>query len=129
MKVHPGVDIIGMPHTITATPASVTDREGAAEMIALFRNRLTGILKILCDGGYTGEEFAAVINELIGAAVEIAKRSDLHKFIVIPKRWVVERTFGWLDKYRRFWKNCEKFTDNLVQLIVLAFIRLILKRF
>jgi len=129
VKVHLGVDIIGMPHTITATPANVTDREGAAEMIALFRGRLTSVLKVLCDGGYTGEEFARVIDELIGAAVEIAKRNDLHKFVVIPKRWVVERTFGWLDKYRRFWKNCEKFTDNLVQLIILAFIRLILKRF
>jgi len=98
-------------------------------MIALFRSRLTGILKVLCDGGYTGEDFAKIIDELIGVAVEIANRSDLHKFVVIPKRWVVERTFGWLDKYRRFWKNCEKYTDNLVQLIVISFIRLILKRF
>ena len=129
MKVHLGVDIIGMPHTITATPANVTDREGAVEMIALFRSRLTSIVKVLCDGGYTGEEFAVAIDDLIGATVEIAKRNELHKFVVIPKRWVVERTFGWLDKYRRFWKNCEKYTDNLVQLIVLAFIRLILKRF
>ena len=129
MKIHLGVDIIGMPHAITATPANITDREGAAEMIALFRSRLTGVLKVLCDGGYTGDDFAKIIDELIGAVVEIAKRSDMHKFVVIPKRWVVERTFGWLDKYRRFWKNCEKYTDNLVQLIVISFIRLILKRF
>ena len=129
MKVHLGVDILGMPHTITATTANVSDRKGAVEMIALFRSRLTGIVKILCDGGYTGEDFAAAIDNLIGATVEIAKRSDLRKFVVIPKRWVVERTFGWLDKYRRFWKNCEKHTDNLVQLIILAFIRLILNRF
>ena len=118
-----------MPHTITATTANVTDRDGAIEMIALFRSRLPSVLKLLCDGGYTGEGFAEAIYELIGAAVEIAKRSDLHKFVVIPKRWVVERTFGWIDKYRRFWKNCEKYTNNLVQLVVLAFIRLILKRF
>jgi len=129
VKIHLGVDIIGMPHAITATPANITDREGAAEMIALFRSRLTGVLKVLCDGGYTGDDFAKIIDELIGAVVEIAKRSDMHKFVVIPKRWVVERTFGWLDKYRRFWKNCEKYTDNLVQLIVISFIRLILKRF
>jgi len=98
-------------------------------MISLFRSRLTSILKVLCDGGYTGEDFAKAVDELIGASVEIAKRSELHKFIVMPKRWVVERTFGWLDKYRRFWKNCEKYTDNLVQLVVISFIRLILKRF
>lgn len=129
MKVHLGVDIIGMPHTITATTANVTDRDGAVEMIALFRSRVTSILKVLCDGGYTGEKFALAVDELIGASVEIAKRNELHTFAVIPKRWVVERTFGWLDKYRRFWKNCEKYTNNLVQLIVLAFIRLILNRF
>jgi len=129
VKIHLGTDIIGMPHAITATPANVSDRNGAIEMIYLFRGRLTSILKVLCDGGYTGDAFAESVYELIGAVVEIAKRSELHKFVVIPKRWVVERTFGWLDKYRRFWKNSEKYTDNLVQLIVLAFIRLILKRF
>jgi transposase len=123
------VDILGLPHAVSATAANVTDRDGALEMIALFRSRLPSILKLLCDGGYTGEAFATAVDELIGAVVEIAKRSDLHKFVVIPKRWVVERTFGWLDNYRRFWKNCERLTDNLVQLVVLAFIRLILKRF
>jgi transposase len=124
-----GVDTLGIPHTITATAANVTDRDGAVEMIGLFRSRLPSVLKVLCDGGYTGDNFASAVDELIGAAVEIAKRSDLHKFVVIPKRWVVERTFGWLDKYRRFWKNCERYTDTLVQLVVSAFIRLILKRF
>jgi len=118
-----------LPHTITATPADVSDRDGAIEMIALFRSRLPRVLKLLCDGGYTGEAFEQAIHELIGAAVEIAKRSDLHSFVVIPKRWVVERTFAWLDKYRRFWKNAEKYSDSLVQLLVLAFIRLILMRF
>ena len=129
MKLHLGTDTLGLPHAISATPANVTDRDGAIEMIALFRRRLPNILKLLCDGGYTGEPFAEAINELIGAAVEIAKRSELHKFAIIPKRWIVERSFGWLDKYRRFWKNCERYTDTLVQLVVFAFIRLILNRF
>ena len=129
MKLHLASDTLGLPHAITATPANVTDRDGAIEMIALFRSRLPSVLKLLCDGGYSGEAFEQAIYELIGAVVEIAKRSDLHKFVVIPKRWVVERTFGWLDKYRRFWKNCERYNDNLGQLVILAFIRLILKRF
>jgi transposase len=66
---------------------------------------------------------------LLGAAVEIAKRSELHKFAAIPKRWVAERTFAWIDKYRRFWKNCERYTDTLAQLVTVAFIRLIVRRF
>ena len=123
-----GCDIIGMPHTITVTAANVGDRDGALEMIGLFRSGLSQILKVLCDGGYTGEKFEIAVNELLGAAVEVAKRNELHKFAVIPKRWVVERTFGWLDKYRRFWKNCERFTDTLAQLVTMAFIRLIVKR-
>lgn len=123
-----GCDIIGMPHAITVTAANVGDRDGALEMMSLFRSNLTSILKILCDGGYTGKKFEEAVNKLLGAAVEIAKRSELHKFIVIPKRWIVERTFAWLDKYRRFWKNCERYTDTLAQLVTVAFIRLIVKR-
>lgn len=118
-----------MPHCIKVTTANVGDREGAIEMMRQFRNRLSSILKVLCDGGYTGENFALAVEEIIGATVEIAKRSELHKFVVIPKRWIVERTFGWLDKCRRFWKNCERYMETLEQLIVLAFIRIILKRY
>jgi len=55
----------------------------------------------LCDGGYTGDDFANKIYELTGAKVQVAKRPELHTFAVIPKRWIVERSFGWLDKCRR----------------------------
>jgi transposase len=60
--------------------------------------------------------------------VIIAKRNELHKFAVIPKRWIVERTFGWLENYRRLWKNCERTLANTVQMTVLAFISLLLRR-
>ena len=51
-----------------------------------FRNNLTRILKVLCDGGYTDEKFESAVNELLGVAVVVAKRSELHKFVIIPKR-------------------------------------------
>jgi transposase len=60
--------------------------------------------------------------------VEIAKRSELPKFAVIPKRWVVERSFAWLEKCRRLWKNCERTLHTSEQFIVLAFLSLLLKR-
>ena len=129
MKLHMGTDIIGMPHAITVTAANVGDRDGALEMIDLFRIGLSDILKVLCDGGYTGPKFETAVMDLIGAAVKVAKRNELHKFAVIPKRWIVERTFAWLDKYRRFWKNCERYTGTLAQLVTMAFVRLILKRY
>ena len=69
------------------------------------------------------------VKGLIGANVEAAKRSELHTFAVIPKRWIVERSFGWLDKCRRLWKNCERKIENTLYMVKLAFIRVLLKRF
>jgi len=128
IKLHLGVDTNGLPNAIHVTTANVTDRDGALEMLELFADQLTGVIKVLVDGGYTGENFATAVKTLIGAIVEVAKRSELHKFAVIPKRWVVERSFAWLEKYRRLWKNCERFLHTSLQMTVLAFISIILKR-
>ena len=64
-----------------------------AALVALKRDRdnLCAVQKVLADGGYTGKAFASSVQELIGAEVEIAKRNALHRFAVLPKRWVVER--------------------------------------
>jgi transposase len=87
------------------TTANITDRNGALEMIKICVPYLTEVAKTLVDGGYTGENFRSAVQALIGADVEVAKRSELHTFAIIPKRWLVERSFGWLEKYRRLWKN------------------------
>ena len=57
-----------------------------------------------------------------------AKRNELHTFAVIPKRWVVERSFAWLEKCRRLWKNCEGLINTSLQMVVLAFLAFLLKR-
>jgi transposase len=90
--------------------------------------QLDGVKKVLVDGSYTGETFADCMKDLLGAEVEVAKRSDLHSFVVIPKRWVVERSFAWLEKCRRVWKNCERLIASSLAMMQLAFIRLLLKR-
>jgi len=108
IKIHLGADTLGLPNSIHVTTANVTDRDGALEMLKIYAPKLASILKVLCDGGYTGENFANAVMALINAAVEVAKRSELHKFVVIPKRWIVERSFSWLDHFRRLWKNCER---------------------
>ena len=92
-------------------------------------NYLFLVKKLLVDGGYTGENFANEIKNPSGAEVEVVKRNELHTFAVLPKRWIVERSFAWLDKYRRLWKNCERKLQNSFQMISLAFIRLLLKRY
>ena len=66
--------------------------------------------------------------ETLGATVAIAKRSELHTFTVIPKRWVVERSFAWLEKCRCLWKNGERKLNSSLQMLVLAFLSLLLKR-
>jgi len=88
------------------------------------------VQSVLADSGYVGQPFAQAVKETLGeeVTVQIAKRSELHKFAVIPKRWVVERSFSWLDKNRRLWKNCERKLDTSLQFIHLAFLALLLRR-
>ena len=128
IKRHIAVDTQRLPHAIHVTTANVTDREGAIDMISGAKENLKDVKNVLVDGGYSGEKFSLEINEMIGATVEVAKRSELHQFVVIPRRWVVERSFAWLEKCRRLWKNCEKKINTSLQMVVLAFIGLLLKR-
>ena len=117
-----------MPQAIHVTTADVSDREGALKAFLLNKSSLIKLENILADGGYTGEKFANSVQAILGCTVEIAKRNELHKFEVMPKRWVVERSFGWLEKCRRLWKNCERKINTSKQMVVLAFVNLLLKR-
>jgi transposase len=128
IKRHIAVDTQGLPHAIHVTTADVTDRAGALEAFRLNASNLSIMESVLADGGYTGEAFAIEVQNILGATVQIAKRSELHIFAVIPKRWVVERSFAWLDKCRRLWKNCERKLNTSLQMVVLAFLVLMLRR-
>lgn len=129
IKRHIVVDTMGLPHAVLVTTANVTDRDGAIQMIALNLGNLSRVEKFLVDGGYTGAPFADAVRKLCGAEVEVVKRDELHKFVVLPKRWLVERTFGWLDKARRLWKNCERTLHNSLQMLILALISVLVRRF
>ena len=128
IKRHIAVDTQGLPHAIHVTTANVTDRAGALAMFDRRRANLSQVQNVLVDGGYTGKPFATAVQSLLGASVEVVKRNELHTFVVLPKRWVVERSFGWLEKCRRLWKNCERKLNTSLQMVVLAFAVLILKR-
>ena len=128
IKRHIAVDTQGLPHAIPVTTADVTDRAGALAMFDENRSDLNRVQNVLVDGGYTGKPFAAVAQGILGASVEVVKRSELHTFVVLPKRWVVERSFAWLEKCRRLWKNCERKLNTSLQMVVLAFATLILRR-
>ena len=128
IKRHIGVDTNGLPHMLLVTTANVTDRAGALEAFSLYGDTLAEVKNVLVDGGYAGEPFADSVNALLGATVEVVKRSELHTFVVIPKRWVVERSFAWLEKCRRLWKNCERKINTSLQMVALAFLTLLLRR-
>ncbi len=82
---------------------------------------------IWVDQGYQGENFARVIEQLCGAKVEVLKRSE-SGFVVLPKRWIVERTFGWLNQNRRLGKDYELLPEVSEAMIQGAMIRLMLQR-
>ena len=117
-----------LPHAIAVTTAEVTDRKGALLALGRCAADLQAVQSILADGGYVGEPFAHAVEELLGAQVQIAKRSELHTFAVMPQRWVVERSFAWIEKCRRLWKNCERKLNTSLQFIHLAFLSLLLRR-
>lgn len=129
IKRHLAVDTQGLPHAVAITTAEVSDRKGAVLAFERCADDLRSVKGILADGGYTGEEFADEVLSSLGATVQIAKRNELHTFKVIPQRWIVERSFAWLEKCRRLWKNCERHLNTSLQFVHLAFLKLILARF
>ena len=129
IKRHIAVDTQGLPHAIYVTTANVTDRAGALAMFSQHKVSLSSVVNVMVDSGYTGDKFAQGVRDLLGASVEVAKRNELHKFAVIPTRWVVERSFAWLEKCRRLWKNCERKLETSLQFVNLAFLALLLRRY
>ena len=130
IKRHIAVDTQGLPHAVAVTTAEVTDRKGVLQALRRCKPKLGRVQSLLCDSGYVGPPFAQGVREILGkhVQVQIAKRSELHTFKVMPKRWIVERSFAWLEKNRRLWKNCERMINTSLQFIHLAFLALLLKR-
>ena len=128
IKRHIAVDTQGLSHAIMITTADVTDRKGALQAIDRCAANLQLLQCVLVDGGYTGQPFAQAVKDKLGATVQVAKRNELHAFAVIPQRWVVERSFTWLEKCRRLWKNCERKLNTSLQFVHLAFLSLLIRR-
>ena len=126
IKRHITVDTQGLPHAIGVTTANVTDRKGALTALSVYQEDVTQVQGVLGDTGYSGQPFADGVRELIGSEVQMAKRSALHPFKVIPKRRVVERSFAGVEKCQRLWKNCAPNLQSSLAMVALAFIALLL---
>lgn len=126
-KRHLIVDTLGLVIEALVHSAGIQDRNGGK--ILLGKARLNGATfhKGYADGGYEGQfiDWAKVNWDV---AMEIVKRSDIKKFVVLPKRWIVERTLSWINRYRRLAKDFERFGETVRSWIFLAMTRLMLKR-
>ncbi len=122
------VDTQGLPHAIPVTTADGRDRDGALEPIDRCKPNLERVESLLVDGGYTGQSFADSVMKRIKATIQVVKRNQLRTFVLLPKRWIVERPFAWMQKCRRLWKNCKRKLNSSLQMLHLAFLRLLLRR-
>jgi len=123
------VDTLGLILLVMVLPANIQDRDGAKQLLAAFfaRSPRRRVKHIWADGGYAGT-LLDYARKLWRCTIEIVKRSDLHKFKVLPRRWVVERTFGWLGRYRRLNRDYERQAHTGETMVYLAMIRLMLAR-
>ena len=128
-KRHILVDTVGLLLHAVVHPADVQDRDGGALVLSTLFGMFPFLGKLFADAGYQGPKFRYAVQALIPQlSVDIVKRSDLKGFHVVPKRWVVERTFGWLGRCRRLAKDFENLTRNALAFLRLASIRLMLRR-
>jgi transposase len=100
-KRHILVDTLGLLLSVAVHPANVQDRDGAALVLdERTRAMWPFILKIFADAGYQGARAAMAVASTGRWAIEIVKRTELHNFVVLPKRWIVERTLAWISRNR-----------------------------
>ncbi len=126
-KRHIIVDTLGLVLAVVIHSASIQDRDGADEVIRCMKESWYRIVKVFADGGYSGKLIER-IKKAFGIEVEIIKKNEAHQFKVLPKRWIVERSFAWLDTNRRNSKDYERLTDTSQAMILLASIRIMLKK-
>ena len=110
--------------------ADIQDRDGGALVIATMFGMYPFLLKLYADGGYQGPLFRAAVKKVLAQVnIEIVKRSDRAKgFVLLPRRWVVERTFAWLGRCRRLAKDWECLNRKALAFLRLASIRLMLRK-
>ncbi len=129
-KRHLLVDTLGLVLGVVVSPACTTERAGGQMVLARVLGWFTWLRILWVDGGYTGEAFAQWVKELRPKLkVEVVKRSDpTAGFKVLPRRWVVERTFGWLMRQRRLVRDYETTETSAEAWIYIAMIRIQLRR-
>ena len=114
---------------VAVLPADIQDRDGCLPVLKEVRRLFPFLQRIVADGAYQGTDTACAVRQAAGAPLQIVKRSDTAKgFLVLPKRWIVERTFGWLNRCRRLAKDVEHRARTHLAFVQIAMIRIMMRR-
>lgn len=128
-KRHIITDTTGLLVGAVIHEADIQDRDGAALVAAAIRDSHPWLRHLFADGGYAGEKLTSALALLGDWTVEIIKRSDAAKgFVLLPRRWVVERTFAWLNRNRRLAKDFEQLISSATAWLMVASLKLVMRR-
>ena len=129
-KRHLAVDTLGLPIECQITTADVQDRDALAPLLKAVHGKSPWVTISFVDGGYQGDEAQRAAFEASRISITVVKRTDtqLKGFIVLPKRWVVERTLGWINRARRLSKDFEATIESALAWLQLAFVFLLMRR-
>lgn len=127
-KRHIAVDTLGLVLAVVVTAASIQDRDGAHRLLVALRARLSTVSHVWADGGYAGR-LLPWTRKVLSFVVEVVKRTDnVAGFLVLPRRWVVERTFGWITKHRRCVRDYETLPEHHEAMVYIAMIMIMSRR-
>ena len=128
-KRHILTDTIGLPVGMMVHTADIQDRDGAPALLASVCNLVPWLRHVFADGGYAGDKLKAALEKLGDWTIEIIKRSDTAKgFVLLPRRWVVERTLAWLNRNRRLAKDVEATIESATTWLYIASVKLLSRR-
>jgi transposase len=128
-KRHIATDTSGLLVTVVVHEADVQDRDGAPRVLKSTRKRFPFLRHAFADGAYQGPNLLAALEKLGDWTLEIVKRSDTAKgFVLLPRRWVVERTLAWLNRNRRLAKDFEATIESATAWIFMASVKLLSRR-
>jgi transposase len=125
---HVAVDVEGWLLALVVTAASVSDRAGAKLLVIRLLGAFDTLKIMWADSGYDGTPLAACLKAIAAITLEVVKRTDAHAFQVVRRRWVVERTFGWLMRYRRLARDYERRTEHHEAMVYWATVLIMTKR-
>lgn len=127
-KRHIAVDVEGFLLAVVVTAANIGDRMGAKLLVIVLLNTCTRLRLIWADAGYDGNPLTTWIRAVAGITLEIIKRTELHVFKIVPRRWVVERSFGWLLRHRRLVRDYERRPDHHEAMVYWATVMIMTRR-